>query len=162
MRSIAICWAAAGSDDIAEETLMVMSPDFDQSGMARRTFRTDLGPSVGWAEVPYRSLLQITMPGTFRIDSSINLVTVAVPALTFLILPAARMAADAGAQPRLSVGVPIQFVDAGGFAGSFPITIQPISGAETILGQAQIQITTNFGGLILLPISAQRTWVTVT
>jgi hypothetical protein len=72
------------------------------------------------------------------------------------------MAADAGAQPRLSIGVPVQFVDAGGFAGSFPITIQPISGAESVMGQSQVQITTNFGGLILLPVSAQRTWISVT
>jgi hypothetical protein len=140
-----------------------MQPDFDQSGTARRTSRVDLGPSVGWAEVPYRSLLQIGMAGTYHVDPSINLVTVATASLVILILPAAQMPlAGPLAQPRLYLGPAIQFVDAGGFAGSFPITIQPISGAESIMGQAQIQITKNFGGLILLPISAQRTWISVT
>src|SRR6516225_8909517 len=110
--------------------------DYDQGGHPQRTARVDLGASVGWAECPYRSLL---------------------------ILPSAQMSlAGPMAQPRLWLGPAIQIVDAGGFAGSFPITIQPISGAESIMGQAQIQINTNYGGLILMPISAQRTWVTVT
>ena len=138
-------------------------PDLDQGGHPRRTSRTDLGPSVGWAETPYRSLMSIGMGGTYTVDPSINLVVVATASLVTLVLPHAQMpAAGPMAQPQLFLGPSIQFVDAGGFAGSFPITIQPISGAESIMGQAQIQITTNFGGLILMPISAQREWVTVT
>ena len=50
--------------------------DYDQGGHPQRTARVDLGPSVGWAECPYRSLLQILMAGTYRIDAAINLVTV--------------------------------------------------------------------------------------
>jgi hypothetical protein len=103
------------------------------------------------------------MAGIYNIDPSINLVTVATASLVTLILPRAQMpTSGATAQPQLFLGPSIQIVDAGGFAGTFPITIQPISGAESIMGQAQIQITTNFGGLILMPISAQREWVTVT
>ena len=138
-------------------------PDLDQGGHPRRTSRTDLGPSVGWAETPYRSLMSIGMGGTYQIDPSINLVTVATASLVVLILPRAQMPTSGPtAQPQLFLGPNIQIVDAGGFAGSFPITIQPISGGETILGQSQIQISTNFGGLILMPISAQRMWITVT
>jgi hypothetical protein len=139
-----------------------LMPDYDQGGHPLRISRVDLGPSVGWAETPYRSLLSIVMAGTYHIDAAINLVTVDTASLVTLILPSAQMSlAGPTAQPRLWLGPNIQFVDAGGFAGSFPVTIQPISG-ETIMGQAQIQITTNFGGLILMPISAQRMWVTVT
>jgi len=137
--------------------------DYDQGGHPQRTSRVDLGASVGWAECPYRSLLSIGMAGTYRVDAAINLVTVDTASLVVLILPTAQMSlAGPLAQPRLWLGPSIQIVDAGGFAGSFPITIQPISGAESIVGQAQIQINTNYGGLILMPISAQRTWVTVT
>jgi hypothetical protein len=138
-------------------------PDLDQGGHPRRTSRTDLGPSVGWAETPYRSLMSIGMAGTYFIDPSINLVTVATASLVTLILPHAQMPTSGPtAQPQLFLGPNIQLVDAGGFAANFPITIQPISGAESIQGQSQIQITTNYGGLILMPISAQRTWIQVT
>src|SRR6516225_6512471 len=111
-------------------------PDLDQGGHPRRTSRTDLGPSVGWAETPYRSLLQIGMAGIYSIDPSINLVTVATASLVVLILPHAQMPTSGPtAQPQLFLGPSIQIVDAGGLPARLCQQIQRLMPEPRIVGR---------------------------
>lgn len=51
----------------------------------------------------------------------------------------------------LRLGVPVSVVDIGGFAAAHNITILP-NGAETIIGQANLVISSSYGGYTLWPI----------
>lgn len=121
--------------------------------------RQYMGPSVGWIEIPYQNILVITAAGTYNIAPDVTLVTVNVAGAVTLNLPSAiQPSVPAGVQPGLFGNVPITIVDVGGNAGSNPITINPFSVAETIMGQTSIQLATNYGGYTLKPNSPLATW----
>lgn len=133
--------------------------DLDQGGTSRAWVRVYLGPSVGWVYAPGGNVFNIVAPGTYNIDPSTSLIEVNVAGAVTIILPSAIVPAiPAVGIPQLFVGNPITIVDVGGNAQANPITIEPFSVSETIMGLAQIQITVNFGGFSLLPNSAQKTW----
>jgi hypothetical protein len=133
--------------------------DLDQGGTSRIWDKQYLGPSVGWIQVPVRNILPITAAGTYAIDPSTSLITVNVAGPVTVILPTTLNPSSGGmGQPGLFVDNPITIVDIGGHANANPITIQPFSGSENILGLASIQITSNYGGYTLLPSAAQQGW----
>jgi hypothetical protein len=136
--------------------------DTDQSGVARRTTRQYLGPSIGWADVPApSSVLAITAAGTFTIDPSITLVNVNVAgAVTLVLSPATLPTISAIGAPARFAQSPITIVDAGGFALSHPITITA-AGGETIAGFASISLNVAFGGYTLQPNSTLRGWLLI-
>ncbi len=138
---------------------MTSQLDLDQGGTFRGWARQWMGPSIGWIMVPLSNILLITTAGTVLILPSTSLVEVNVAGAVILKLPSViPPSAGAGALPGLFANNPITIVDIGNKAQANPITIQPASGTETIMGLAQIQITVNYGGFTLQPISAQSTW----
>jgi hypothetical protein len=138
--------------------------DLDQSSGAitRHWQRTYLGPSIGWLDIPGQNMQPITAAGTYAIDPSINLIEVNVAGAVTIVLPSCQLpAAGPQAQPRLFASNPITIVDVGGNAHGFNITIQPNNVSETVMGLASIVIGTNYGGFTLQPVSAQRTWTSI-
>lgn len=133
--------------------------DLDQGGTAREWVDTYMGPSIGWVRAPRRNPLVITVAGTYTLTYSTNLVEVNCNGAVTITLPSAiDPKVPAGTLPGNYVKSPITIVDIGGFAGANPITIQPASGAENVLGLPSIQITANFGGFSLNPSNAQKGW----
>jgi len=133
--------------------------DLDQGGTSREWVNTFLGPSVGWVRLPARNLLEITAAGNYTLDPSVSLVHVTVNGAVTITLPSAiNPTVPAGAQPGLFAKNGIGIVDIGGFAAAHPITIKPASGAENILGLAQVQISANYGGFILYPSNTLKGW----
>lgn len=134
--------------------------DLDQGGTSRQWVRTYMGPSVGWVYLPGRIPFQITAAGTYTITPDTSVVDVSANGAVIVILPTAlNPNAPAGALPGLYARTAITIVDVGGFATAHPITIQPASVAETIMGLASIQITANFGAFILSPNVSLKGWV---
>lgn len=133
--------------------------DLDQGGTNRIWVKTYMGPSVGWQMAPGGNVLVITTAGTYTLDLSTSLVEVSVAGAVTIILPTAIIpSVPAGALPGPYVGNPITIVDTGGFAGSNPITIQPASVGENVMGLSSIQITANYGAYSLLPNSTLKGW----
>jgi hypothetical protein len=133
--------------------------DLDQGGTSREWVNTYLGSSVGWVRIPARNLLTITAAGTYILDPSTNLVHVNVAgAVTITLPPATDPGVPAGALPGGYAKNSIGIVDIGGNAATHPITIQPTSGAETIMSLSSIQISSAYGGFILYPSNALRGW----
>src|SRR5215469_5564072 len=100
-----------------------------------------MGPSVGWIDVPANNILTVVAAGSYTVDASINLVVVNIAGAVTLVLPSAiTPAAGAQAQPRLFAQNTITIVDIGGNAAAHPITINPASGAENIMGLASISL----------------------
>jgi hypothetical protein len=138
---------------------MTSQLDLDQGGTARQWVKTYLGPTIGWVFLPGRNPLEITSAGTFVISPDTSLVRVNVNGAVILTLPTAiDPASPAVAQPALAARTPITIVDIGGFAGANPITIQPASGAENIMGLASIQINSPFGAFTLSPSNVLHGW----
>lgn len=136
--------------------------DLDQGGTAREWVSTYMGPSVGWQRAPRRNVLRVTAAGTYAINYSTSLVEVSVAGAVVIILPSAiDPTVAAGVLPGNYVKSPITIVDIGGNAAAFPITIQPFSVAENIMGLSSpnfITVNTNYGGYCLYPSNAQRGW----
>lgn len=140
---------------------MASQTDLDQGGTNRAWVPAWLGPSIGWVWRPATNVLPITAGGTYVLDRSTSLVTINTTGVVTITLPSAVTPSYAGAgttQPTLFTNNPITIVDIGGNAQAHPITIQPISGAETIMGLTSIQITVNYGGYVLQPEPAAATW----
>jgi hypothetical protein len=138
-----------------------MAIDFDQSGTSRQWERTYLGPSVGWIMAPLQNVQIIATPGTYNIDPSVSLIKVNVAGAVTIILPSAQTpSAGPLAQPQLFAKNPVTIVDIGGNANAHPITIQRNNAAESIMGLASIQMTSNFGGFTLRPVPEQKLWST--
>lgn len=133
--------------------------DLDQGNTVREWVNVYLGPSVGWIRAPMRNQLGITAAGTFTLDLSTNYVQVNIAGAVTIILPSALNPSVAqGVLPGLMAKVPVSIIDVGGHAAAFPITIQPASVAENIMGLTSIQITSNFGGFILYPNNGIKGW----
>lgn len=138
---------------------MSSQTDLDQGGTNRQWVRTYMGPSVGWIYVPLQNVLLITAAGTYAIDPSTSLVEVNVVGAVTVTLPsAANPSAGAQALPALFAKNPITIVDVGGHANANPITINPASVSDTIMGLASIQIGVDYGGFTLLPNPTTRAW----
>ncbi len=136
--------------------------DLDQGGTSRQWVRTYLGPSIGWVDLPGTNPFPITAPGVYTLAPDTSLVTVNVAGAVTIILPSAvNPLVPAGVQPALFAKTPVTIVDIGNNAQAHPITIQPASGSENIMGLAQIQITVNYGGYTLSPNSAQQGWTSI-
>jgi hypothetical protein len=136
--------------------------DLDQGGTARQWVRTYLGPSVGWVYLPGRNPFVITAAGSYTMLPDTTLVEVNVAGAVTVILPTAiDPGVPAGVLPALYAKKPITIVDLGGFAQAHPITIQPASGSENIMGLASIAITVNYGAFTLNPSNAQKGWTNI-
>lgn len=141
---------------------MTSQTDLDQGGTSRQWTKAYLGPSVGWVSVPLQNILPITAAGTYAIDPSTSLITVNTAGSVTIVLPSCvTPAAGAQAQPGLFAKNPITIVDTGGHAQAAPITIQRNNSNESIMGLTSIQITVNYGGYTLEPISATATWQSI-
>jgi hypothetical protein len=138
---------------------MPSQSDLDQGGTDREWLRVYRGPSVGWISIPYRNVLLVTAAGIYTLNLSTSLVQVSVAGAVTIVLPSAI---DPSVGPQALPGAfaknPVTIVDIGGYAGASPITIEPASGSENILGLASIQINSNYGGYTLLPSSKQKGW----
>lgn len=133
--------------------------DLDQGGTYREWKPAWLGPSVGWIWMPNRNALSVVTGGTFTLDPSTSLVEINAAASVIIVLPSAiDPSVPAGALPGRFAKTPVSVVDTGGNAGAFPITIQPTSSSENVLGLSQIQISANYGGYILYPNSTLKGW----
>lgn len=137
---------------------MASQTDLDQGGTGRRWVKTYLGPSIGWVETPERNVLLITAAGTYTINLSTNLVQVNVAGAVTIIMPSALDVSLGVTVPGAFVKANVTIVDIGGNAAAHNITIQPASNAETIMGLAQIKITSNYGGFILQPSNVAAGW----
>ena len=138
---------------------MASQTDLDQGGTSRQWVRTYLGPSVGWIYLPGSNRLVITVAGTYTAIEGTSLVTVDIAGAVTIILPSAinpTVPAIAIATPYAAV--PITIVDVGGFAGAHPITIEPASSAENVLGLASIQLTAAYGAIALKPNNGLKGW----
>src|SRR5258708_6207070 len=136
--------------------------DLDQGGTFREWNQVWMGPSIGWVRRPVTNVLDITIAGTYVIDLSVSLITVNVAGAVIIKLPAAAApAVGPGPLPGLFVRNPITIVDVGGKAFANNITIQPSSGAETIMGLASIAITINYGGFTLNPQPSLPGWISI-
>ena len=134
--------------------------DLDQGGTSRQWVNTYMGPSVGWQRLPgLNPIPLITAPGTYTLTPDITLVEVNCAGAVVVVLPTALYPkVPAGVQPALYAKKPVTVVDIGGNATAYPITIQPASGAENVLGLASIQINSNYGGFSLMPSNSQKGW----
>lgn len=143
---------------------MSSETDLDQGGTNRQFKRVYLGPSIGWISTPEEaaSILPITAAGTYTLDPSVTLVTVAVQSGTVtIVLPSAVVpASGATAQPGLFAQTPVTIVDIGGYAGSNNIVIEPQSG-QNIMGLSSIKLSTNYGGYTLKPNSTLEGWLSI-
>src|SRR5277367_2896530 len=145
---------------------MTSQIDLDQGGTFRQWVREYLGPSVGWVTVPASNVLSITAAGTYALNLSTTLVEVNVAGAVTITLPSAQGTSSLGGtggttdstNPGVAAKYPITIVDIGGHAAANPITIQPISGGETIMGLASISLSVNYGGYTLQPIPGAKTW----
>src|SRR5215469_12598559 len=135
--------------------------DLDQGGLPKQWQLTALGPSIGWVPGPGRaSTFPITAGGTYNIDLAMTYITVNTTGSVTVVLPsAANPGAGAIAVPGPFIHPPIVVADIGGNALAHPITIQAAV-TDTINGLASIQITTNYGSVILSPNTINTTWNT--
>jgi hypothetical protein len=137
---------------------MTSQLDLDQGGTSREWVNTFLGPSVGWVRLPARNLLNITAAGTYTLDLSTNLVHVNVVGAVTINLPSTQdPSVPAGVLPGKFGKVAVGIVDIGGNGNAHPITIVPAAG-ETIMNDASIQITSDYGGFILYPSNSLKGW----
>lgn len=134
--------------------------DLDQGGTNRQLHRVWLGPSIGWIETPYTSLLSVTTTGTTALLRSTTLVLVNVVATVTIQLPSAKASvAGDNVIPGIAVATPVVVVDAGGNANATThlITILPLGG-ETIDGLASITIQQPYGAYVLRPNLSSGGW----
>jgi hypothetical protein len=137
--------------------------DLDQGGTSREWANVWMGPTLGWVWLPRRNVLSITAAGTYPLDPSTSLVEVNVAGAVTVILPTTiDPGVPAVVLPGRYAKTPVSIVDTGLHAAATPITIQPASGSENILGLASIQITSNGGGFILYPNATLKGWTNQT
>lgn len=137
---------------------MASQQDLDQGGTFRQWAKMFMGPSVGWVSVPVDAVLNITAGGTYSIARGTSLILLNVNALVTLNLPSSK-ASPAGPQalPGQWVINPVTIVDVGGFASSRTYNIVPF-GSELISGLVSVQLATDRGTVILIPILTTGGW----
>jgi hypothetical protein len=125
--------------------------DLDQGGTYREKARVYLGPSIGWVEVSWQAILNVTAGGTTNILRGTNLILVNFNGAATIQLPSFKATAAGGmAIPAQFALIPIVICDVGGFAFANPITVLPF-GTELISGLASVPIASNFGSLVIRP-----------
>lgn len=127
--------------------------DLDMGGSFRQYVRRWLGPSVGWVNSPDDNVVPITVGGTTTLLVGTTLVPISYNGNVTVQLPSSKQSIPpAGAQPGLSLALPITIVDVGGFCDGATViyTILPF-GVERIMGMTQIQILSPYGAFVLLP-----------
>jgi hypothetical protein len=129
---------------------MTSLSDFDQGGTVRSFTTMDLGPSVGLVRLP-SSLLPITAPGVYQLQTGITLVEISVAGAVSIRLPSSTNPKSAMAQGSLFGNQSITLVDVGGFAGANPITVLPF-GSEKIMGLVSFVLGTPYDAATLVPI----------
>ena len=135
---------------------MASQLDLDQGGTFREWVRTYLGPSIGWVMAPARNVLSITAAGTYTLLNSTTLVIIDTTAAVTVKLPSALdPSVPAGALPGPYVKSIVTIVD---IAGAPNCTIDPASGAETIMSLASIALTTPYGSFSLRPDNTLKGW----
>ena len=137
---------------------MASQLDLDQGGTNRQLHRVWMGPTIGWIETAFTTLLSVTVGGTTSILRSTTLVLVNFNGAVTIQLPSA-ISSPAGDNviPGIAVATPVIIVDAGGFAFVNNITILPF-GSELIDGLASIAITSNFAAFVLRPNLTSGGW----
>jgi hypothetical protein len=136
--------------------------DLDQGGTSRQWVNTYLGPSVGWVRLPGSNILTVLQGGTTTAVVGTSLIIVNFNGAVTIVLPTAiHPSVPAGVIAPPFADIPCTIVDVGGFAASHPITIQPASGAETIMGLASIQITSQYGAVGLRPSNTLKGWTSL-
>lgn len=137
---------------------MASQTDLDMGGTFRQWAKMFMGPSVGWVSVPVDAVLNITAGGTYSIARGTSLILLNVNALVTLNLPSSK-ASPAGPQalPGQWVINPVTIVDVGGFASSRTYNIVPF-GSELISGLVSVQLATDRGTVILIPILTTGGW----
>lgn len=125
--------------------------DLDQGGSFRQTQKVYLGPSIGWQEVAEQWIWNVVAGGVTAISRGTSLILVNFNGAVTLQLPSFRASA-AGAQaiPRQFAIIPVILVDAGGFSGANPITINTFAG-ELVSGLSTFQLSSPFGSFIIRP-----------
>ena len=132
--------------------MAVPNPDLSVGGVVRTFIRQYMGPSVGWVELPAQNVLPITAGGTYVLSPDVTLVTVNTTGSVTIKLPSAiQPTVPAGVLPGLFGSIPITIVDIGGNATAHPITIQPASVSENIMGLTSISLSVNYGGYTFAP-----------
>lgn len=112
-----------------------------------------MGPSVGWLTMPVQAILNINTAGTYTIQRWTNLIKLkATSGAVTINLPSSK-AAIPGPQaiPGQWVDNPVVIVDLSGQAGlATTVNINSLS-PELISGLASVQLTSQYGTLILEP-----------
>jgi hypothetical protein len=130
--------------------------DLDQGGTFREWVRTYMGPTVGWVQAPARNVLTITAAGIYPINLSTTLVIINTTGEVVITLPSALNAkVFASTLPGTYIKSIITIVD---ISGAPSVTIDPISGAETIMGLISIPLATAYGSYSLRPDNAFSGW----
>lgn len=142
---------------------MPSQTDYDQGGTSRQWVRTYMGPSVGWVNLPgLNPIALITTPGTYVLQPDTTLVEVNCAGAVIITLPSAIYpGVPAVTQGALFAKKPVTIVDTGGNAQANPITIQPASVAENIMGLATIAIKVAYGAFTLNPSNTQKGWTNI-
>jgi len=128
--------------------------DLDMGGSFRQYVRRWLGPSIGWVNSPDDNVVPITVGGTTTLLVGTTLVPISFNGNVTVQLPSSKQAVvAAGAQPGLSLALPLTVVDIAGHVDGATIlyTILPF-GTEKIMGLNSIQIASPYGAFVLLPI----------
>lgn len=134
--------------------------DLDQGGTFRQWQKVWMGPSVGWLNMPFQSILTISAAGTYNLLRWTNLIKIkAITGTINLNLPSS-LAANQGPQalPGTWVYNPVIICDLGGQAGgAATVNINP-NGSEQISGLNQVQLATPYGTVLLEPILDTGGW----
>jgi hypothetical protein len=147
---------AVGIGGAAEETLMAV--DLDQGGFAFQKQNTYLGPTLGWLPLRVKPERYITGGGSYTLSPDDGVVLVNVPAAVTLTLPnVAQWMNESFGQPLTAFERTIWVKDIGGYAGSFPITVNAFTG-QKIDTASSATINTFFGVLRLYPLADQSGW----
>lgn len=135
---------------------MASQTDLDQGGTFREWVRIYMGPSVGWIMAPARNVLDITAAGAYTIIQGCTLVIInTIGAVTLTMPSAINPTVSAGVLPGPYVKNIITIVD---IAGTPNVTIDPASGAESIMGLGSIHLGVAYGSFSLRPDNVLKGW----
>lgn len=134
--------------------------DLDQGNTFRQFQKVWMGPSVGWLNMPFQAVLEITAAGTYTIQRWTNFIKMkAAAGVVNINLPSSKASAQGPqAIPGQWVIAPVVIFDLSGQAGgATTVHINP-NGSETISGLAQVDLATPYGTILLEPILDTGGW----
>ena len=136
-----------------------MPADLDQSGSSWHKVRTWLGPSLGWVDTQVKPTRTISVAGSYQVFPGDGIIFVSVPGAVTLALPDVKLwVSEFAYQPATAFERALWIKDLGGFAGSNPITIQPLAGQSIDLLPSAITINVNRSLVRLYPLTALTGW----